>query len=727
MNTTNRPKVALQHDDDGPLNDAKSAYREMPRRSPGNIGALTRLSFLSRREGQLDVALDFETQAVAAQPESACAIFHLGECYRALARVEDAISSYRRALERDDSVPQIYFGLGHAYAMIGRDVDAAAAWREAMKRDPAAVATYEHLSACLARCGLVDEAEAVCRSGISIAPDRASFHARLATLLSMSRRRDEALRHYLQTAALQPAASAAHCSVAVAMNELLRPREAHAAASKAIDLDSNNAVAHLQRGIAARRLGNMDRAVIDVETAMRLAPRNAQAYVILANMEMERLSHSKARDLYTHAVDIAGGALAVRSHAIFASNAWPDVTDSWVFEQHREWGNTLIAATPLEPPPVCMNPDVDRPLRVGYVSPDLREHPVAHFLMPILSNHRLSQVEAVLFSDVPRPDDTTRRLKTLATGWIDTWRLSDLELARLVRQERIDILVDLVGHCGSNRLAVFARRPAPVQVTYLGYPNTTGLPRDIMGYRLTDSLCDPPGGSDEIHTELLVRLPNTFICYAPPIGAADIVPAPCTTARFITFGSFNTMMKITREMVKLWARIILRVPRSRLLLKNRSMNDPAVRRMVEHVFRENGVDPSRLSLCEYEQDTVRHFQCYGTVDIALDTFPYNGTTTTCETLWMGVPVVSLAGTAHRSRVGLSLLTAIGAADCIAQTPDEYVELAVRLGMDFTLLATARADLRRRMARSPLMNAPQFVNALERAYRQMWARAINEPN
>jgi protein O-GlcNAc transferase len=283
----------------------------------------------------------------------------------------------------------------------------------------------------------------------------------------------------------------------------------------------------------------------------------------------------------------------------------------------------------------------------------------------------------------------------------------------------VDVLVDLAGHTAEHRLLMFARVPAPVQVAYLGYPNTTGMPRSQMHYRLTDALADPPGDADRLHTEELVRLPDVFLCYRPLDDAPPVAPCPCGTTGVVTFGSFNTLEKVTAAQIGLWAQILRRSPGSRLMLKNKSLGDAAVRERVRAAFAAHGVDGERLVLAGPEREPARHLARYNEVDVALDTFPYAGTTTTCEALWMGVPVVTLAGATHRSRVGLSLLTAVGLSELVATAPQQYVDLALAMAGDPPRLKALRETLRDRVRTSCLTDAPRFTRHLEAAYRRMW--------
>jgi protein O-GlcNAc transferase len=358
-----------------------------------------------------------------------------------------------------------------------------------------------------------------------------------------------------------------------------------------------------------------------------------------------------------------------------------------------------------------------RRLRIGYVSADFREHPVAYFLEPILAAHDHQGFEIFCYADVRQPDAVTRRLQGYADQWRSLVGSSDEEAAELIRRDGIDILVDLSGHTGGNRLPVFARKPAPVQASYLGYLGTTGLP--AIDYYLTDAHADPPGLTDAHYQEQLVRLPECGFCYAPG-PAPEVSPElPARQAGRVTFGSLNSVAKLSEEVLALWARVLAAVAGSRVVLRT-----GAGRRAEERVrggLAGHGVSPERVLLLGQTATRFDYLKLYQAVDLGLDPFPYNGVTTTCDALWMGVPVLTLAGGTCVSRQGVRFLRAVGLDELIAETPEAYVRLATEVAGDLARLSALRRGLRERMSHSPLMDAAQFTRHLEAAYRGLWER------
>jgi predicted O-linked N-acetylglucosamine transferase (SPINDLY family) len=358
----------------------------------------------------------------------------------------------------------------------------------------------------------------------------------------------------------------------------------------------------------------------------------------------------------------------------------------------------------------------ERRLRIGYVSSDFRQHSVGYFIEPVLAHHNHDRFEIFCYSNDIKEDEVTGRLQSYADHWRRLIGLSDEQAANQIRADRIDILIDLSGHTRGNRLLVFARKPVPVQVTWLGYPTTTGL--STMDYRLTDGFADPVGMTEHFHSEQLVRLPECFSCYQPP-EAPEVSGLPAREKDYVTFGSFNNLAKINREVMAVWARILQAVPGSHLTLKNTGLGAGTVQQRVRETFMGLGVAPERLALLGNDPSSRAHLERYWNIDIGLDPFPYNGATTTCDALWMGVPLVALAGKTHAGRVGVSQLSNLELTELIGNTTEEYVAIATRLARDLERLSQLRAGLRARLAASPLTEAPRFTKNLEQAYLAMW--------
>ena len=406
--------------------------------------------------------------------------------------------------------------------------------------------------------------------------------------------------------------------------------------------------------------------------------------------------------------------IASRAGLLFALGLayLPDVTAADLLAATSDWERRHAPPAKRPPPPP---PPARRRLRVGYYSPDLRRHSIVHFFLPLLSHHDRAEFEVFLYSDTPSPDAVTARLRQLAEHWRDLRPLTEADAIRMIVTDDLDLLVDLSGLFGATRPRIFAARPAPRQGHLLGYHGSPGL--SSLDFRITDALSDPPGTEAE-SAETLVRLPHGFHCFDPLVAPIPEGEPPCVANGHVTFGSCNNLTKINSEVVALWARVLHAVPRSRLLLKAIQLHDRELRDAVAGRFATHGIPPERLEILPGEAAPEDHLATYRRIDIALDPFPCNGVTTTCEALWMGVPVLTLPGARHSARVASSLLSQIGLHEGIASSPDDYVRHAVDLAADPARLAIWRRSLRDRLAASPLGNPADYARRIEDAFRQL---------
>lgn len=462
--------------------------------------------------------------------------------------------------------------------------------------------------------------------------------------------------------------------------------------------------------------------------AIALDPSRAEAHASLGYLLLDRGAYELGIAALRKARGPGGGLPGVGGDILAHSTLYylsfrPDVTPKDLFAAHRQWGLDYLAGLRQSgrdaSPAFASSRDPDRRLRVGYLSADMRKHSVSYFFGPLLEAHSAAEVETFCYADVAMPDHVTRRLQGLAHQWRPVAGMDDATIQRQIRADGIDILVELGGHTGGTRLTVLAPKPAPVTVTWLGYPATTGLP--TVDYRLTDDIADPPGEADRLHTETLIRLPDGFLCYRPEGEAPAVGPLPVAKHGMITFGSFNNPGKITAEAVRVWSRVLAQVPGSRMLLKGTQFADAGTCGRFRDLFAAGGIGPERLDFRPRALTPREHLAMYGEVDIGLDPFPYNGTTTTCEAFWMGVPTVTLRGDRHASRVGASLLTRLGLQELIAEDLDAYVAAAVALAGDRERLGALRDGLRARMSGSPLCDRAGFARRFETALREMWRR------
>ncbi len=493
---------------------------------------------------------------------------------------------------------------------------------------------------------------------------------------------------------------------------------------------ADRAITYCQRALAIRRehidtlvtMGNayarmdlLTQAQQCYERILTQDPKHAAALGNLANVLAYQGNAELALPYFREAIANNRSFSGLHSNLLLCLHYLPTHDPLTVFREHLEWA-TLHAPDNDRHPVFSTERNPDRKLRLGYVTPDLRGHSVAYFLEPLLASHDRNSFDVTCYVELGVPDKATERLWKLADNVRNTHGLSDDTAAAMIRHDQIDILIDLAGHTDHNRLPMFSHRPAPIQMTYLGYPNTTGM--HAIDYRLTDEWADPPGMTERFHTEKLIRLEKGFLCFSPPAESPAISPLPSIERSYVTFGSFNVLTKITHEMLITWADLLREVPSSRLLIKNRQLTDKLLQTRLYAFFEEHGVARERVELLG-RTSKEEHMASYGKVDIALDTFPYHGTTTTCDTLWMGIPVVSLGGQSHVSRVGVSLLTKVGMSDLIARSRQEYIDCAVKLARSPQRLRHLRENLRKMVEESGLTNGLAFTRKLEETYRRIW--------
>jgi len=423
----------------------------------------------------------------------------------------------------------------------------------------------------------------------------------------------------------------------------------------------------------------------------------------------------EALSCYRRAMELDPKCVEAHSSWLYSLTMSCSINADQLFVEHRKWGE-LHALLPAHVPPHANSRDPGRPLRIGYVSPDFRKHPVAMFIDPVLRHHDRASYETILYAEVPSPDEVSARLHESVAGWRSTCGLSHAALAQQIRDDGIDILVELAGHTHRTRLLTLAIKPAPVQVTYLGYPNTSGVP--AIDYRITDAVADPPG-EPRRYTEELIRLPHSFCCFTPPLPAPEVSPLPALATGRVTFGSLHNLAKVNVQVLDLWSQVLRALPNSRLLIIRDTLHG-SMADFIRGEFARRGLSSDRVEL-RHELPGGQHLPVYDEIDVALDVFPWSGHTTSCESLWMGVPMLTLYGDRHAGRLVSSVMSAVGLPGWIARTPHQFVEIAASQTRDLAHLAKLRRGLREQMVESPLCDGAAFARDLESLYREIWCK------
>ncbi len=675
----------LAHHGAGRLSTAADIYRQIIAVDATYADALHHLGLIEMSQGNLAAAIERMRQSVELAPRDTFYLVNLGAAYRKDGKLDEAAKCYEMALAIEPLHAGALTNLGNVRALKGQLDEAVSAYRKALSARGDMIEAWSGLAKALLRLGNAQEAEAAARRALELGPSTFEIHEVLGDVLSDLRKTDEAIESYRRAVAIRGDHASTLMHLGRELNRRNRVEEARAVLERALKVDPTLAEAYLHLGNAMKDQGQVKEAIETFKRAIELDPTQAWfGHNLLYTMHFDG--------------DYDGPAL-LKEHV-----KWADAHERPLEVYVRGHENERSR---------------DRRLRVGYVSADFRGHAVGRFLYPLMASHDRKQFEIVCFSDVAREDNVTAELRKHTDEWHETRQMSFEEQAEFIQSRRIDVLVDLALHMSGNRLLTFARKPAPVQVTYLAYAGTSGMRQ--MEYRITDPYLDPPGEERPFYTEKPVYLEKSYWCYAPVAGAPEVGELPARRNGFVTFGCLNNFCKLSQQILKPWGEILNRVSGSRLIVHAQEGKHRAdfVRRLGTAAG-----DPAAMEgRVEFvgSQSPLEYLRTYNRIDIALDPFPYPGGTTSCDALWMGVPVVTLAGQTAVQRAGVSILSNIGMKQFIAGGVSEYIELAHRWASDLERLAAMRKELRGTMRQSPLTDARTFAAAMETAYREMWRR------
>jgi protein O-GlcNAc transferase len=712
---------------------------------PGQANYLLGVGQALQALGRPDEAAGAYRRVLSIDPDSADACRALGDALYSQRDYSNAIAAYESALHlRPDSFDALN-NLGICRQRSGQLPQAAAAYRHALALRPGNSICLGNLGAVLREMGDIDEAIELLRAAVGVEPQRASHGVNLA--IALCQRRDfaaaasllretlvhepnsaeaafnlgnalhglgqsrDAVLQYRRALQLRPSYAEALNNLGNVYKELGEFSAALAAFEAAIRLRSDDAIAMNNLGCLLRTLGRIDEAEDILRRGLAIDPRHAALHDNLGNVLKDAGELDEAIDLFRKALDIDPGNPATHSNLAYALS-FQAAEARPILAECARWNERFAA--PLYPEE-SMRPlelSADRRLKVGYVSPDFRDHCQSLFTVPLFSHHDRASFEVFCYSSVARPDEYTRRISSCTDVWRDVRTLSDAALCDVIREDRIDILVDLTMHMANGRPLVFARKPAPVQIAWLAYPGTTGI--STIQYRLTDPRLDPDDFNSH-YSETTLRLADSFWCYDPLTDQPDVNPLPALERGYLTLGCLNNPCKLTNDTLQLWHGVMRALPNARLLLMA-----PAGRHRQRLLQRLAAFDiaAQRVDFVEF-RPRVEYLRSYHDIDFGLDTIPYNGHTTSLDALWMGVPVVTRVGRTCVGRGGHSQLFHLDLPDLAAETDAAFVSAAVALGNDLQRLAKLRGQLRARLQGSPLMDAGRFARNIEHAYRQAW--------
>lgn len=665
---------------DGRLDEAKALYRRILESHPRHTDALNLLATLCQQQGDFRRAIALLHKAISLQPGRADYYSNLGSAERSAGELGQAILSFRKALALQPGHLESQFNLGLCHLEQKDFAAATQLFRRILESKPAFLPAHEMLGQSLLGQDLLPEALACFRKMADLAPQQSTAFCEIGNILQSQGQLAEAVSAYQEAIALSP----------------------------------NFAVAHNNLGNTLVKQGNLHAAMAAYQEALRCNPDLTEATVNLGWTYKEHGMIQEDISFLTRYLARHPEQYKVHSDLLFTMNYDPAYSPAQHYAAAQSWWQRHAPRpdTPFPHPPR----QPEQKLRIGFLSPDFRDHPVGTFLLPLFT--AIDQQEASLhcYTEIRdrQMDAVSHRLRGLASSWFCTAGLSAVEAATRIHHDGLDILIDLAGHSAYNRLDIMALQSAPCQASWLGYVNTSGLP--VIDYRLSDAIADPPG-AEAHYSEALYRLPDAFFCYEPPALAPEVGELPALARGRITFGSLNNPSKITGEVIASWSEILLRAPDSRLILVGKAFADEFIRDRYLAQFAANGVAPERLSTIS-SLPMAEYLKLYNTIDIALDPFPHNGHTITCHTLWMGVPVITLAGNRYAARMGASVLTGIGLPELIARTPAEYLTLATSLADDLDKLSTLRRSMRDRMLQSAICDTPRFAKNFLSAMRTL---------
>jgi predicted O-linked N-acetylglucosamine transferase (SPINDLY family) len=695
------------------------------------------LAALGRRHDSLRAYVD----AIALQPEYADAVSNLGSVFRSLGKLERAISCYQRAIAITPGLRLAQIGLkktleelsqrlappatqvdpidaeiarGLLLQAEGRIDEAIERYRGILDLRPEVAEAHFNLGNAYREQGRIDEGIASFRQALALEPDFPAAHVNLGSVQLHQGRQREALLSFRRAIALDPELADAYFNVGIASHQAGDLRSAKAALKTYLRFRPADRTALLTLSESYSRSNELDEAANCLERVLADSPNDAGAHNLLGNLRRNQARHRDAMRHYELAILHDDHPVVAYQNLLFCMMCAESCSAADIHARHTEFARRFEQPFLSLQPAADTVPDPERRLRIGYVSPEFRSNVVGYYVQPILQNHDRAAFEIHCYFTGGNRDAVTERLSSLVDQWHDVHALSDDEIASLIRAHKIDVLVDLCGHSPGNRILVFARRPAPVQVSYLDYSATTGL--TSIDYRLTTAYCDPVGTSERFYSEKLFRLAGAYWTYNPAIRA-PISALPMQSKGHVTFGSFNMYYRLTGEVLDLWARLLVAIPNSRLALVGVATGSTEAA-LVERMGRA-GVARDRLSiygLLSYE----KYNELMATVDVALAPFPYNGATTVMDCLWNGLPVVAKEGAeTFSSRLGCSVLAELGLSGLIARDNDEYLRIAIELASAMPELIHLRGSLRQTLDASSLRDFPRFTLALEVAYRSMW--------
>ncbi len=671
-------KIAIEHHRAGRFQEAESVYNQILAKAPDHPDALNLLGVLAADFKRHDIAIPLFTRAINVSPHFPNYYFNLANSLFAIGQLNDALTCYLHAIEINPAYPGAHYNIANTYRDLNNPQQALIYYSRAIEQDPKDIAAMNNIADVLQKFNRFEESLQYYKQALAINPDFPATLSNIANAYLKIRDYESAIKHYSRAIELHPRFPEPYNGIGNTLMQFGRLDEAVEYLEKAIAIRPDYAIAYNNLGSAYKEIGQLDQSLDSYRKSISLDPTLNTAH---SNLLLTLLYSSKTTPEL----------LAEESQKYD--------------EQFGKAGDRFTSYDNLIDP--------NRKLRIGYISPDFRNHPVGRFMLPLVRRHDKLQFEIFCYAFESEPDEMQAQFQSSADHWRQINTLNDNQLCDLIRADQIDILVDLSLHLANNRLLVFARHPAPVQLSFAGYPGSTGL--SAIDYHLTDPYLEPPGMFDKLWSDSAYRLPHTFWCDDLDQPLPDVSQLPAKSNGFITFGSLNNFCKVNADVLDAWIKILSEIPDSRFIML---APESSARNSITDIFQSAGISPDRIEFVG-KLPREEYLKVYNRIDIGLDSFPYNGHATSFDALVMGVPVVTLVGKTIVGRAGLSLLTNLQLTDLIAFNTDDYVKIAAQLADNLDRLETIRCNLRKELRNSPLGKIDSFTQDIESAYRTFW--------
>ncbi|MBF0445352.1 MAG: tetratricopeptide repeat protein [Magnetococcales bacterium] len=701
--------ITLHHD--GNLDEAIEWYKKTIKSDPLNVVAKTNLAIAFHALGRLQDAIASYNAVLAIKPDNADVHFNLGNIFKDLGQFTDAISSYKNAVIYNPEFAEAYSNLAIVYNEQGRAKKAVENYQKAIAINPNFATAYYNLGNLQKELGELDDAVANYKKAVAIKPDFAIAQSNLAYLLTKLGKLDEAESTLHKLIAINPDYLKGYYNLGDVYDKQMKLDAAVACYQKVIAIKNDHYEAHYNLGVVLEKQMQLEAAAASYQQTIALKADYAKAHCNLGNVFLKQGNLTAAINSYNKTVAIKPDDAKTQSNILLCSQYIPSQTLQNLLSIHKKCAKKLITNCKPEIFEHTNNRSPSRKLRVGFVSGDLGYHPVGYFMAGFFKHHPCQELEIFCYSDY-EPDDLTQKLKSYSKGWVETKGMEDEQLAKRIHADGIDILIDLSGHTAVNRLLVFLKKPAPIQISWAGYVGTTGLP--TMDWLIADKhyVAD---GEEKFYTEGIIKMPDSWVSYTPPKNIPKIKKK--TSERFV-MGNFGNSVKINEKMLETWAHILQKAQNSNLLLIYKGMDSKFNVNRINSYFNKAGIDTDRISI----KGQILHKELlatYNTIDIALDTLPYSGGLTTIEALYMGVPVITNRGATFAGRHATSILNAVGLKELICNSFDEYIELVVALSQNPNKLKKIKKNLHTKIVNSPICDHKKFSTDLSKELRKVW--------